>query len=89
MPNLVGRRVPDARRDDFFVPLAENVRVGAFRPELFALLVENVRGRACRLLNQSTAPMLRMCSALRRASSTTSSENIWLYLCCSSTGFVR
>jgi hypothetical protein len=38
---------------------------------------------------QSSAPMLRVCSALRRASSTTSSENIWLYLCCASTGFVR
>lgn len=39
--------------------------------------------------SQSSAPMLRVCSAFRRASSTTSSENIWLYLCCSSTGFVR
>jgi hypothetical protein len=39
--------------------------------------------------SQSSAPMLRVCRALRRASSTTSSENIWLYLCCSSTGFVR
>ena len=31
---------------------------------------------------QSSAPMLRVCSSLRRASSTTSSENIWLYFCC-------
>jgi hypothetical protein len=38
---------------------------------------------------QSSAPILRVCRALRRASSTTSSENIWLYLCCASTGFVR
>ena len=38
---------------------------------------------------QSSAPMLRVCRALRRASRTTSSENIWLYLCWASTGLVR
>jgi hypothetical protein len=47
------------------------------------------RDAATRTISQSSAPMLRVCKALRRASSTTSSENIWLYLCCASTGFVR
>jgi hypothetical protein len=47
------------------------------------------RSQGAQRASQSSAPMLRVCSALRRASSTTSSENIWLYLWGSSTGFVR
>jgi hypothetical protein len=60
---------------------------GVFRsPPLLGARFPTLAGRR---ESQSSAPMLRVCRALRRASSTTSSENIWLYLCCSSTGFVR
>src|SRR5512133_1188360 len=86
----------DARRDIVFAPLVGNARAGAFTPEPLRAFGRNVRLGAGTYAvgslpppRQSAAPIPRVCSALRRASKTTSSENIWLYLCCSSTGFVR
>ena len=93
---FAGLRVSDARRDLVFAPLVGNARVGAFTPSSSHLWWETCgqERKTCAVgseppLRQSAAPIPRVCSALRRASRTTSSENIWLYLCCSSTGFVR